>query len=146
MRIVWRSAFEDTVGHEFIDHTSEITLRVEGPTFAALIGEATQAMAELACGSLEDTAATESRDFHVQAPDQAAALVEWLNEIVYLSESEQWLPVEVDVEDQGAEGLRIRASGVQLSEPWVLVKAATLHQASVVEAAGRLVAEVTLDV
>lgn len=134
------------MSHEFIDHTSEITLRVEGPTFGALVAEATRALAELAPGSIKGSAEKEARDFRVRARDEVAALVEWLNEIVYLSEAELWLPVDAEVSEEGEAGLLVKARGVHLEQPWVLIKAATLHQASVREEPDGLVAEVTLDV
>ncbi|HSM60467.1 MAG TPA: archease, partial [Longimicrobiales bacterium] len=69
-----------------------------------------------------------------------------LNELVYLGEVEGWLPTSLDMETRvEGEGLRVRARGVALAEPFVLVKAATLHRATVADVEGGLEAEVTLD-
>jgi SHS2 domain-containing protein len=134
------------VGHELVDHTSEITLRVRAPTFPALIAEATRAFAELVPASMRDRISEKRREFQVGGADRAATLVVWLNELVYLCEVERWLPVEVDVTEEESVGLHIRAKGVALAKPFVLVKAATLHHASVEEWSRGLVGEVTLDV
>ena len=134
------------MGYEFIDHTSEITLRVESPTFEGLLVDATRGLAGLVPADLKRAVAVERRDFRVRARDRIATLVEWLNEIVYLSEAEQWLPVDIESTREDEAGLLVRAEGVPLEEPWVLVKAATLHRASIIQEAGGLVAEVTLDV
>lgn len=133
------------MGHAYIDHTSEITLRVESPTFVELVADATRGLAELASEALE-ARETEVREFRIRGRDRAAMLVEWLNEMVYLSEAEQWLPVEAEVTQEGPTELLIRSGGVRLAEPWVLVKAATLHRAAITESAEGLVAEVTLDI
>jgi SHS2 domain-containing protein len=54
--------------------------------------------------------------------------------------------VDVRVAGERDDALRVRARGVALQGPFVLVKAATLHNAVVREAEGALEAEVTLDV
>jgi SHS2 domain-containing protein len=133
-------------GHELVDHTSEVTLRLWAATFEDLVAEATRAFADLVPAGLARADDSPAREFSVVARDRAAALVEWLNETVYLCEVERWIPVDVEVEADENHTLRIRARGVRLEEPFVLVKAATLHNAAVREADGRLEAEVTLDV
>jgi len=133
-------------GHELVDHTSEVTMRIHAPTFSALVAEATSGFAELVPEALRGEASEGWRDFRIQASDRVAALVEWLNEIVYLCEADQWLPTRVDVTGGGGDDLRIRARGVALNAPFVLVKAATLHGAFVRQGTDGLEAEVTLDV
>lgn len=134
------------VGHELVDHTSEITLRVWAPDFPALIAEATRAFAALVPAEIARTPSRELREAHLAAADRAARLVEWLNELVYLAEAELWLGLDATAEPESAGGLRVRVAGVGLSEPFVQVKAATLHGARVEETAEGLTAEVTLDV
>jgi SHS2 domain-containing protein len=133
-------------GHELVDHTSEVTIRLRAQSFPELLEEATRAFVELVPASLLADADDEWRSFRIQAPDRAASLVEWLNELVYRSEVDQWLPTEVDVATGGEGELHIRARGVTLSAPFVLVKAATLHGAVVREDPRGLEGEVTLDV
>ena len=139
--------FEDEpVAHELVDHTSEVTMRLRAPTFDALVSEATRAFAELVPMAIRSPTRVASREFRVKGLDRAAGLVEWLNEMVYLCEVEQWLPM--DAELLGAEHgeLHIRAAGMALTAPFVLVKAATLHRAVVRETPSGLEGEVTLDV
>lgn len=132
--------------HELVDHTSEITIRLRAPSFAALITEATRAYAELVPGSVGRTQSNEQREFRLELDDRAATLVAWLNELVYLAEVELWIPVDPEVDTHGDRELRIRARGDALTEPFVLVKAATLHRVEVHEGPDGLEAEVTLDV
>lgn len=141
-----QSPGETAAGHELVDHTSEITLRLRAPTFPGLIAEATRAFAELVPASMRADTTAGRREIEVGGVDRVATLVEWLNEIVYLCEAERWMPVELEAVEESAGGLRIRAKGVDLITPFVLVKAATLYRASVAEGPDGLVAEVTLDV
>jgi SHS2 domain-containing protein len=136
----------EPAGHELVDHTSEITIRLRAPTFPALVAEATRAFAELVPSETTRADAGAWREFSVEARDRVAGLVEWLNEIVYLCEVEEWLPVDAEVAVGEGGELRIRARGVQLAAPFVLVKAATLHNAAVHEGRRGFEGEVTLDV
>ena len=133
-------------GHEVVDHTSEITLRIRALTYPELIREATRAFTALvpdrALGAVRDT----WHRFTVHASDRASGLVEWLNELVYLSEAETWLPADLEIEAEGETRLHVRARERALEEPFVLVKAATLHGVHVREEPTGLVAEVTLDI
>ena len=88
----------------------------------------------------------EWREFRVDGPDRAANLVDWLNELVYLCEVDGWIPVEVEAEADGDSEVVIRARGARLGEPFVGIKAATLHHAAVREGPGGVEGEVTLDV
>jgi SHS2 domain-containing protein len=132
--------------HEFVDHTSEVTLRLRAPSFPSLVAEATRAFAELVPRSTLGAPRKEPRQFLVGGADRVASLVEWLNELVYLCEVPRWLPVDVEVEAEGEAGVRIQARGVELTRPFVLVKAATLHDAQIRAGLHGLEGEVTLDV
>ena len=133
-------------GHEPVEHTSELTIRMEAPTFAALLEEATRAFVELVPAQLLGEIDDEWRTLTVNGVDRAASLVAWLNELVYLAEVEGWLPVEIVVVGDGRTPISVRARGRALTGPFVLVKAATLHGASVEPHGEGLQAEVTLDV
>lgn len=137
----------EAAGHELVDHTSEVTLRLWAPTFPALLTEATRAFADLVPPDRKSADAEGAwRELSVEARDRAAGLVGWLNEIVYLCEAEQWLPVDAEVTECDSGELRVRARGVRLEMPFVLVKAATLHNATVREGDRGVEGEVTLDV
>jgi SHS2 domain-containing protein len=132
--------------HELLDHTSEVTLRLFAPTFSELLGEATRAFGELVPESLRSQDAETSREIRISGPDRVALLVAWLNEVVYATDADAWLPSEVESVREDEDGMTVRARGVALRAPFVLVKAATLHRASVREHGAGLEGEVTLDV
>ncbi|HUP52469.1 MAG TPA: archease [Longimicrobiales bacterium] len=132
--------------HELVDHTSEVTMRLRAPTFPALVAEATRAFAELVPPHARGARSDGWRELRVGGLDREAALVAWLNEIVYLCEVDRWLPEEAEVSVENGGQLRVRVRGVALVEPFVLVKAATLHGAEIRAANGGLEVEVTLDI
>jgi SHS2 domain-containing protein len=137
----------EPAGHELVDHTSEVTLRLWAPTFPALVAEATRAFADLVPPDRRSADAGDAvLELSVEARDRAAGLVGWLNEIIYLCEVEQWLAVDAEVTECDSGELRVRARGVRLDEPFVLVKAATLHNAIVREGSRGVEGEVTIDV
>jgi SHS2 domain-containing protein len=132
-------------GHEVVDHTSELTVRVRAPDFPGLLSEATRAFGELVPAESRRGSSDQTREFDVTGVDRAAVLVEWLNEMAYLCEVDQWLPVEIESAEEREGGVRVRATGISLLRPFVGVKAATLHGAQVTEVPQGLSAEVTLD-
>jgi SHS2 domain-containing protein len=141
-------------GHTLVDHTSEVVVRLRAPTFSGLLHEAAKAFVELAPPDLhDDPGDPEWREFVLEGSDRSRMLVDWFNELVFLAESECWLPADLDVrEGQGGSGeedryrYTIRARGRRLTRPFVLVKAATLHGLQLGEGLGGFVGEVTLDV
>ena len=134
------------MSHEFLDHTSEVTVRLRAGSFPDLIVEAGRAMAELMLDGEDRGSPGEWREIHVSGAERGAFLVEWMNELIYLAEVEQWAPVDLDVTEDSPLELRIRARGVSLDRPFAAVKAATLHGLVVQEGPDGVEAEVTLDV
>jgi len=133
-------------GHVLVDHTSEVTVRLRAPTFFGLISEATAAFGDLVPSSSKRGWSAERRTLRQHGGDHAAILVGWLNELVYLAEVDQWLPVELECLGEGDGAIDLRARGVGLDRPFVSVKAATLYNATAREGRDGWEAEVTLDV
>ncbi len=132
--------------HEFLEHTSELELRIRAPTFADLIAEAARALAELMLRGRADTAPGPWRKLTVHSADRGALLVDWLNELIYRAETELWVPIEIRAESVSDRCLSVQARGVAVEEAPALVKAATFHRLRVDEVADGLEAEVILDV
>lgn len=148
-------------GHEFLDHTSEIVVRLHAGSFPELIAEAGWAFASLVPADAERHDVPAARELTLEGSDPAAMLVDWMNELVFLAEAERWIPSEISVQEEtdGATGpdsatdrgsstsvVRVRARGRILEQPFVLVKAATLHGVEVRRGPDGIEAEVTLDV
>jgi SHS2 domain-containing protein len=108
----------------WVDHTSELELEIEAPSEEAVFEEALTALAELS-GTAGGRAVT--REIEVEADDRALLLVEWLSELVYLSETEELIPERVVSLELADRRLRATVEG-RRGEPRHLVKAVTLHR------------------
>jgi SHS2 domain-containing protein len=108
----------------WVDHTSELELEIEAPSEAAVFAEALTAFAELAG---DGSGPVVLREIEADASDRALLLVDWLNELVYLAETEQFVPERL-VSLEVADGkLRAEVEG-RRGEPRHLVKAVTLYR------------------
>jgi SHS2 domain-containing protein len=132
--------------HEIIDHASELRLRIRAASMPELLAEAGRALAEVQLREAGGAPAPNWRDIEVSASDRAALLAEWLNELIFLGETEAWVPVQFEVARATDTSARVRASGMSLDRVPGLVKAATLHGLRVDEIPGGLEGEVILDV
>lgn len=108
----------------WVEHTAELELEIEAPSEAAVFEEALIAFAELA-GDGGDHAVT--HELEVEAEESSMLLVEWLNELVYLSEAEQFVPARIASLELADGRLRATVEGHR-GEPKHLVKAVTLHR------------------
>jgi len=131
--------------HEFVDHTSELELRLRAPSFGDLIAEGGRALSRLLLRESVEAAPTE-RQITARGSDRAALLVTWLNELIYLAEADQWIPVEIEAGLVTDTEIRVRAQGVTVSKPPSLIKAATYHGLIVRDRPGGVEATVILDI
>jgi len=132
--------------HEIADHTSEVRIRLRAATLADLMTEAGRALAEIQLRGMPAPGEDEWRNLQITASDAAGLLADWLNELIYLSETDRWIPTDFELATSGQGSLRGRARGATLDRAPGLVKAATMHGLSVTEVPGGLAAEVILDV
>jgi protein archease len=131
--------------HGFEEHTGEVQLRVEAGSLRELFEEAARALAELAHeGPTRPTQPEET--VSVRASDREALLVEWLNELVFLSETRRRVYPSVHVDELTDTTLKATVCGFETEEIRTAVKAATLHEVCVHEREGRWTANVVLDV
>lgn len=132
--------------HHWVDHTSEVQLEVEGESLAELAAEAGRALGLLMLRAEPAVVSGSARRLEVFAVDRDALLVNWLNEILFVAETEHWVPVEFDVEEASPVRLLAAAWGVPVMEPPSSVKAATFHGLKVEERDGLFRAEIIFDV
>jgi len=107
----------------FVDHTSELELELEAESAEGVLSEALEAFGELA-GS--GTGEVVERDVELEASDLPALLATWLDELLYLADSERLLPESAELTVSGT-----RLSGrvrLRKGEARPLVKAVTLHR------------------
>jgi SHS2 domain-containing protein len=136
-----------SASHDFVDHTAELALRVRAPSFAALLSEAVSALGELFVDEAGSAGAAEARAIRLEALDREALLVDLLNEILFLAESEAWAPSPKGVVvEADATHASLSAEGVRLAGRPSRIKGATLHGLAVRFVGGLVEAEVILDV
>lgn len=132
--------------HRFIDHTSEVELELRAPSFGELVAEAGRGLASLLLRDVPMAPQGEARRLEVSSHDREALLVDWLNEILFVAETELWVPVEFEIMEVSGAHIRARARGVAVEVAPSIVKAATFHGLHVRETADGFEAEVILDV
>jgi SHS2 domain-containing protein len=129
----------DDARHSFVEHTSEVELWLEAPTLAALFVQAGKALAELMLGEATGSEA-------VTAPDRAALLAAWIDELIFRAEIRKAVFTRFDVARVDEQEIAAEIGGVAEPVLKTAVKAATFHDLRVAEENGRWVATVVLDV
>jgi SHS2 domain-containing protein len=128
----------------FVEHTAELELELESDSAEGVLEEALLAFAELA--GADDDAPGEPVDHAVdlEARDLPALLAAWLDELVFASETEGFVPERAEVRLDG-----LRLTGVvrgRRGEPRPIVKAVTLHRLRFGQRGGGWHGRVVLDV
>ncbi len=128
--------------YRFVEHTAELEVELEADSAEGVLEEALRAFGELAGpparGELVE------RRVDLEATDLPALLAAWLNELVFLAETEGLVPESADISIAGT-----RATGVvhgRHGEPRPLVKAVTLHRLRFGRRGGAWRGRVVLDV
>jgi SHS2 domain-containing protein len=132
---------------EWVDHTAELELRIDAAGEADVFVEAAAALAELLEEPETGSASQElvRREVVLEAPDRARLLADWLEELVFLAETEELVPQQVR-EIQVSEH-RLRAVlEARIGRPRHLVKAVTYHRLAFEPRDGGWRATVVLDV
>jgi SHS2 domain-containing protein len=112
------------VTYRWIDHTAEVELRIDAETDEAVFADALRAYAELVDrGASGDPA---RHDVSVSATDPAALLAAWVEELVFLAETEEFVPERVTAFSLREGELQAVVEG-RRGTPAPLVKAVTYH-------------------
>jgi SHS2 domain-containing protein len=135
------------------EHVGELELWVEAPDEAAVFAEALRALGELLAseggpGRSDDLAAAGSPDrldVVAAGQDRATLFASWLEELVFLAETEGFVPAAVEDLVLEPERVRARVAGRRGSPPH-LVKAVTYHRLSFEPVDGGWRAAAVLDV
>jgi riboflavin kinase/FMN adenylyltransferase len=148
---------EDPVRFRFreLEHTADRALRVWGKRLADLFAGAARGMCSL-MGDLEGLGPEIWRTIRLEATDLETLLVEWLNELLYLIETEGLLFVDCRVETvgepaavgDGAAGVTMvaHAGGATAPVTKAHIKATTFHNLELVEDATGWSTTITFDV
>jgi SHS2 domain-containing protein len=145
--------------YRWVDHTGELELEIDAPDERAVFEAAVAAVFELTDGNSGGNGDTpaggdprsgaaqagESREIEVVAPDRPTLLAAWLEELLFLAETQDLVPVRVTRLELAEERLSATIEG-RLGHPRHLVKAVTYHDLRFEPSDGRWLARVVLDV
>jgi SHS2 domain-containing protein len=131
---------------ELVEHPGEVRLRLRAASLGDLAGVAGRALAELELGRTPGPARGPWREVVVAGRDREAVLVHWLNELIYLAETDRWVGVEFMVDRATDTELRMRVRGRTVDVAPSRVKAATFHGLQIAPVADGLEADLVLDV
>ena len=129
--------------YRWVEHTAELELRIDASTEEALLADALDAFGELVGRDPDGEPAR--HDVLVASPDPAVRLADWLEELVFLAETEDFVPERVKSVELGGGALCARVEG-RRGRPAHLVKAVTYHGLAVEERDDGWHARVVLDV
>ena len=135
--------------YEVFEHTADIGLHAYGDTLAELFIHAAQGMESLMV-PLEQIRIQVSREIVVDGHDSVSLLIAWLNELIFLFDTEYLIFREFNIDDLSETHLKGRASG----EPYdayrhdlsSAIKAVTWHEATVERTENGYKARVIFDI
>jgi SHS2 domain-containing protein len=107
------------------DHVGELELRPTGATEQEVFADAVRAFAGLLAG--ESLAPAEPRVIGVAGEDRALLLADLLDELIFLAETEGFVPAEVEEPKLRDGSVQARVHGYRGAPPH-LVKAVTHHR------------------
>jgi riboflavin kinase/FMN adenylyltransferase len=112
--------------YEEVEHTADRAVRVWGDGLQSLFIGAARGMYHL-MADLDGLVATEWCEVLVDSSDSEALLVEWLNELLFLTETKDLLFVDYQIDSLTESSLVGRAGGVPAKSLKAYIKAATYH-------------------
>jgi riboflavin kinase/FMN adenylyltransferase len=128
-----------------INHTADRALEVWGRELPDLFAGAARGMYSL-MADLDGLAANNWLELQLEGLDPESLLVDWLNELLFFTETEGLLFVDYQIESLTATELVARAGGVASPVTKAHIKAATFHDLNLVQAPDGWSAVLTLDV
>jgi SHS2 domain-containing protein len=129
--------------YRWVDHTAEVELHIEAQSREEVFAEALAAFAELV--SRNDEGDRVEHEVSLEGQEDAVLLVGWLEELVFLAETEDFVPERPERFELSDSGLTALVSGRRAS-PAHLVKAVTYHGLEFARQGGFWRAKVVLDV
>ena len=135
--------------YEVFEHTADIGLHAFGSTLPELFIHAAEGMESLMVPP-EQVHVLVSREITVEGHDIVSLLIAWLNELIFLFDTEYLLFHEFELETFTQTHLRGRASGesydAQRHALSSAIKAVTRHEAAVESANGGYKARIIFDI
>lgn len=133
-------------GFEELEHTADVALRVYGPDLQEIFVRAAEGMFHLVGDCERDGPPHFENDIRLEAPDRESLLIDWLNELLYLSEIQDVCYYVFDIHNLASTALEARVSGNSLTLHKRAIKAATFHELRIEEMPNGLEVTIVFDV
>ncbi len=143
------SSADHRAGYDYFDVEADVGIHAWGTSLAEAFAEATRGMFALVV-DLSRVEPIETREVRAQGASLEQLLVNWLNECLYVHEIEGFVMRHVDIDRCETSLVHGVLHGEEFDRerhrPGTIVKAATLHDVSVIEEHGRWDVRVVVDV
>jgi len=130
--------------YELLSHTADLAMRVYGRDLPELFVNAARAMFDVMTVSPEK--GTVERHLLLDAGDTEALLVDWLNELNFLHETEEETYTQFVLDEFTPTHLSARVSGGPTVEKTLVIKAATYHELRIVPTDAGVEATIVFDI
>lgn len=130
--------------YEELDHTADWSFRAFGSNLRDLFENAAYALFSLE-GAL-DAQSTLTREIHVEAIDREALLVKWLNELLFLQDTEHETYQTFEITNLTDTELQATIYGAHMESLEKLIKAVTFHDLNIEQTATGWQATLVVDV
>nr|MBC7245085.1 archease [Chloroflexota bacterium] len=131
--------------YEQLDHTADLALRIYGQDLRDLFANAAYAMfSQLA--DIEHIGAATSRLVVAEGVDYESLLVNWLNELLYLHDTQHEVYATFDIHELGPYHLEATVHGDQNQDIHTIIKGATYHDLAIIQTAEGYEATIVFDV
>ena len=135
--------------YETFEHTADLGLRVTAADLAGLFAEAGRGLTSIIVANLDRVRPVREVTIAVEGTRLDELLFDWLNEILYVFESQRLLLAQFDVQIDAA-GLQATARGEEADESRHIleheVKAITYHGLKIEQTGQGYLAEVIVDI
>jgi len=136
-------------GFELIDHTADVGIIARGDTVSQVFANAARGLFSI-IADLGGMRESERRDIALEAPDRESLLVEWLNHLIYLFDTEHIIFAKFDITRLSDTRLHAAAYGekadVHRHRLKTGVKAATYHMLNIEKKDGGYRAQILFDI
>ena len=135
--------------YEVFEHTADIGLHAFGSTLPELFIHTAQGMESIMV-PLEQVRVQVSREIVAEGHDLVSLLIAWLNELVFLFDTEYLIFCQFEIDSLTETSLKARASGepydAQRHEIGSAIKATTWHEAAVERSGDGYKARIIFDI
>jgi SHS2 domain-containing protein len=137
-----------SAGFRSVPHTADAAFKLWGESVADIFVQGAQALYSL----MTDRRRLQNRQVmvvEIEAPDQEALLVDWLNHLLYLNDTKSFFAKQIEILELSPRRLKARLAGEELNEERHIlktgVKAATYHNLAISRYQGGWEARIIFD-